>query len=484
VRTPPPVQDGGVSTPQPVDVLVVGGGSAGCVLAARLSEDPAREVLLVESGPLHTDDWPAELLDAGVIPARHIETWQYTSALTAHRTGHVSRGRVVGGSGAVNGGYFVRATPTDLDGWGVPGFSYAELLPAFVRSETDADLDGPLHGRHGPMPVQRRARLHPLSATFTEACRAAGFAEEADKNSGGAPGIGRLPLNVRNGVRVNAAMAYLLPALGRPNLTVRAETTVVRVLVEDERATGVELAGGEMVRAGQVVLSAGALASAHLLLLSGIGPAAQLRSHGLAVHTDLPVGQGFSDHPDVAVPYTPVEHAPRPAGTPALEVALNTPTLELRPYTAPFAELVVGSGGGPRPSLGVALVRPDSRGELRLRSAEPLAPPELAHHYLETARDRTALREGVRLAYELLRLPDADDQELDRMVAANLGTSMHTVGTCALGDVVDEQFRVHGVAGLRVVDASVVPVVPSRGPHATVIALAEHAAARWADDIS
>ncbi|MGZ4573928.1 MAG: GMC family oxidoreductase N-terminal domain-containing protein, partial [Mycobacteriaceae bacterium] len=118
-----------MSTPQPVDVLVVGGGSAGCVLAARLSEDPAREVLLVESGPLHTDDWPTELLDAGVIPARHIETWQYTSALTAHRTGHVSRGRVVGGSGAVNGGYFVRATPTDLDGWGVPGFSYAELLP-------------------------------------------------------------------------------------------------------------------------------------------------------------------------------------------------------------------------------------------------------------------------------------------------------------------------------------------------------------------
>ncbi|MGZ4574612.1 MAG: GMC oxidoreductase, partial [Mycobacteriaceae bacterium] len=149
-----------------------------------------------------------------------------------------------------------------------------------------------------------------------------------------------------------------------------------------------------------------------------------------------------------------------------------------------FAELVVGSGGGPRPSLGVALVRPDSRGELRLRSAEPSAPPELAHHYLETARDRAALREGVRLAYELLGLPGTDDDELDRMVAANLGTSMHTVGTCALGDVVDEQFRVHDVPGLRVVDASVVPVVPSRGPHATVIALAEHAAARWADDVS
>jgi len=468
-----------VSAVQPVDVVVVGGGSAGCVLAARLSEDPARRVLLLEPGLLHTDDWPPELLDGGLIPARHAETWQYTTALTQNRTASVSRGRVVGGSSAVNGGYFVRATPTDIDGWGVPGCSYVELLASFVRSETDGDVGGPSHGRSGPVPVRRRTELHPLSAAFTDACSEKGFAAEPDKNAGGAAGIGPVPLNVHSGVRVNAALAYLLPALARPNLMVRPGTAAVRVVVERGLAIGVELADGEVVAAGQVALCAGALASPQLLLLSGIGPADQLRALGLAVHSDLPVGQDFSDHPDVAVPYASAVRHPRAPGTPGLEVVLNTPTVELRPYIASFAELVPGGGGDPHPCVGVALVAPESRGALRLRTPDPATPPELAHHYLQTARDRAALRAGVRLARDLLRLPDVGGRELDGWVATHLGTSMHTVGTCALGTVLDERFRVHGVDGLRVVDASVIPVVPTRGPHATVIALAEHAARRW-----
>ena len=469
------MHDDPVTTDRP-DVLVVGGGSAGCVLAARLTEDPARTVLLLEPGALHVHDWPPQLLDAGLVPAGHAETWQHTSALTPDRTGYLSRGRVVGGSGAVNGAYFVRATPADVDAW--PGLGFDELLPSFVRSESDP-LGGPRHGTHGPVPVARPTQLHPLSTRFVAACRATGFADEPDKNAGAAPGIGPLPRNVRGSTRVNMAMAYLVPALGRPNLQVRAGAEVARVLVREGRATGVELVGGAHVHAEQVVLCAGAIGSAAIVLRSGIGPARELRALGLDVHADLPVGRGFSDHPDVAVADVHAEKGMRAPGAPALEVTLNTPTVELRPYTAGFDQLVPGSGAGPRPCVGVALVAPDSRGTLRLRTTDPADAPEIAHHYLTSARDRERLADGVRLAHELLG--QAPPVHVGAWVRQNLGTSQHLVGTCALGTVVDAGFRVRGVDGLRVVDAAVVPVVPSRGPHATVVALAEHAAHHWSD---
>ena len=482
------------------DVVVVGAGSAGCALAARLV-DAGRRVLVLEAGVDHArpEDFPASLRDAATMGAAtpgHPANWSYMAELAEDLRYPVVRGRVVGGSSALNGTYFIRGTRADFDGWAAEGndlWSADAVLPAFRRAEADADFgDRPGHGADGPMPVTRVHAVHPVTDAFTAACAELGFPAEPDKNAGSAPGCGPVPLNVVDGVRVNTAMAYLSPRRGAAGLTVRGDTRVTRVLVERGRAVGVQTSAGE-VRADEVVLSAGAVGSPHLLMVSGIGPAGQLRAAGVEVLVDAPgVGAEFSDHPDLYVTWQPSRRLPMPRGLLPLSTALNTTAegssahgdLEVMPWLKPFSKVLLSRSEGSassglgdvlrRPAatlraargaslyrlldqarrrddlyLGVALQQEDSRGRLSLTSADPTEPPRLQYHYLTEASDRRRMREVVRLAAELLRtsafeplvaertgLPDevlADDRELDRWNRRHLATAIHLAGSARMG---------------------------------------------------
>jgi choline dehydrogenase-like flavoprotein len=482
------------------DVVVVGAGSAGCALTARLV-DAGRRVLLLEAGVDHPRpaDFPATLRDAATMGAAtpgHPANWAYTAELAEDVRYPVVRGRVVGGSSALNGTYFIRGTRADFDGWAADGndlWAADAVLPAFRRLEADADFGGlPGHGADGPMPVTRVTTAHPVTDAFTAACAELGFPDEPDKNAGEEPGCGPVPLNVVDGVRINTAMAYLSPRRGAPGLTVRGGTRVTRVLVEHGRAVGVQTAAGQ-VRADEVVLAAGAVGSPHLLLLSGIGPAGQLRAAGVEVLVDVPgVGAEFSDHPDLYVTWRPSRRLPAPRGLLPLSTALNATAagsvahgdLEVMPWLKPFSKVLLSRSEGSTLSglgevlrhpaaglhalrgaslhrlldqarrrddlyLGVALQQEDSRGRLSLTSADPSVQPRLEYRYLTEESDRRRMREVVRLAAELLRtrafaplvaertgLPDAvlaDDRELDRWNRRHLATAIHLAGSVRMG---------------------------------------------------
>jgi predicted dehydrogenase (TIGR03970 family) len=506
----------GVPVPEQWDVVVVGAGTAGCPLAARLA-DAGRRVLLLEAGADHArpEDFPPELRDparmAAAVPG-HPANWHLTGALTAELTVDVPRGRVVGGSSALNAGSFIRGTRADFEGWAAAGndlWSYERVLPAFRRLEADRDFgDQPHHGADGPLPVGRVPSGSPLAGAFAAAAVELGFPEEPDKNADAVPGYGPIPLTTAAGVRVNTAMAYLSPRRGHPGLTVRGHAPVRRVLVERGAAVGVETSDG-VVRAAEVVLSAGAVGSAQLLLLSGIGPADDLRTAGIEVVADvLGVGADFTDHPNVYVGYRPARPVPVPTGQLPVDGVLHASSsdgevpgdLELLPWLTPFSRITGGPTGAHVDELvvGVGLQREDSRGRLALVGADPRLPPRLDYRYLSEESDRRRLREGVRLAAELLRtralaplvgersdLPDdvlCDDRDLDRWIRRHLTTAIHLSGTARMGPasdpgaVVDQELRVRGVAGLRVVDTSVLPQAPSRGPAATAVMLGERAA--------
>ncbi|WP_331633015.1 mycofactocin system GMC family oxidoreductase MftG [Actinomycetospora sp.] len=480
----------------------MGGGSAGCALAGRLSEDPGRRVLLLEAGPAprRPEEYPDELRLVSSLAAAddgHPNNWSFACELTDRRPARTARGRVLGGSSAINGANLVRATRTDIDAW--PGWSYDDALPDYVRSEDDHDATGPGHGHDGPVPVERPTGelLAGLTTRVVRAAAALGVPAEPDKNGDAPPGVGLVPANVVRGVRVNAAMAYVLPHLDRENLTVRGDTAVARVLFDGDRAAGVETLDGERIEAGEVVLAAGAILSPHLLALSGIGPADELRAAGVGVRLDRAgVGHGWSDHPAVFLGFGYDESLHPEAVSTQAAVHLDAATLDATLPADPAGDLEVllfcrpFAPGGPR-HLMCAVQQPDSRGDSVLGSDDPREPPRLRHHYLAGATDRARMRAVVRFASDLLdtsgiAIPTvgrSSDTELDAWVASVLTTSSHLCGSAAIGPasdpaaVVDPEFRVHGVRGLRVVDTSVVPTVPRRGPAATALMLGEHAAA-------
>lgn len=477
------------------DVLIVGGGSAGCALAGRLSEDPNRRVLLLEAGTAVLDPtaFPAEVRDVSSLAACDPDgphTWDVGVELTPGRRTRVGRGRLLGGSSAVNGANHVRATRADLDSW--PGWSYDATLPYYVRGERDLDMTGPLHGDAGPVPVVRPAGELRAAVTerFLGAAARVGVPAEIDKNGDQPPGAGLVPSNVRRGVRVNAAMAYVLPHLDRPNLAVRGDVTVARVLLDGDRAVGVEGVDGERIEAGEVVLAAGSVCTPQLLALSGIGPADHLRAAGLPLRHDRPgVGRGYTDHPSVYLAFPDTSGDAVHPEAPGAQAAVHLDSgddpagdLEILLFARPFAP-----GGACH--LMCALQAPESRGVMTF-ATDPRNPPHLEHRYLASGRDRARMRQVVRRAGELLaagglalrpgRTPD--DRELDAWIDAHLGTSAHLCGSARMGPaddpeaVVDPELRVHGLRGLRVVDTSVLPAVPRRGPAATALMLGERAA--------
>ena len=514
------------------DIVIVGGGAAGSVLASRLAEDPNTSVLLLEAGTDYPDpaNLPDEIRFGGTRYAEALDSehnWALQGTITEEQGEiHVAQGKVIGGGSSINGQAMQRGLPEDFDAWSSMGndeWSYAKVLPYFRKTEHDLDIRDDFHGTDGPMPVRRRqsGSWPDIQKAFHAACLQAGYGATEDTNGANPSGVGVSPSNNLDGVRMSAAMTYLGPMRHCLNLTVRGGVLVRKILFEDQKAVGVEAeSGGEVfnIEADRVVLSAGAIKSPHLLMLSGIGPEDQLQQFGIpTVHELSGVGQNLWNHLSAQVTFKVKDGITLTGDADSVHFSLhytsegsnsvNDMLLRTNPVVDEREERVAGvrtkylTGDVPADQaarISCTLGLPDGSGQVRLASADPAVQPSFNYQYLQNPNDIRRVREGLRMAIDFLEsdayndVADyriqptdeilADDAALDLWIRQTVGTARHVSGTCKMGPdsdpaaVVDQYCKVRGVQGLWVVDASVMPRVPrSGGAHATVLMIAERA---------
>ncbi len=527
------------------DVIIVGAGAAGCVLAGKLSEDRSCRVVLVEAGG---SDWNPVFkvpIMTGILFRQRYANWLYETEPEQHLDNRRilwPRGRVIGGSTTINGMIWHRGRPSDYDRWaqsGMGSWSWAKVLPRFKALEDFEDGESEEHGAAGALPVTESKSRNPLHDAFIKAAEQAGHKRIKDYNAPPYEGASRYYFNIHHGQRWSAARAFLKPALGRPNLDVLRKAAVGRIVVEAGRATGIVVKTGGAERtlsAGTVILAAGAIGSPQLMMLSGVGPADHLHSLGIAVTADLPgIGSNLQDHLSTRVQYAckqpitlhsltrfdratlaflqaavlksgeatvmPIGSALHFRSQPSLPEpdiqGFFTPSHSQATVRFPFVKASAPGGDQHAFSLSFFVMRPESRGEIRLRDSNPASAPLIRPRYLSDERDRDGVRRALKKAREIIAQPAFDDfrgdeltpgasaqtpDEIDRWIAATGGSAFHPTSTCKMGlesdnqAVVSEDLNVFGIKGLKIADASVMPTVISGNTSAPTMMIASRAA--------